>query len=96
MDRSQVLDRLRDHRAELAGMGVRSLALFGSVARGEATVGSDVDVLVEFDVPVGLFEYFAVKERLEGILGVRVALVTPGGLKPAIRERVLSEAISAA
>lgn len=96
MDRTQVLDRLRDHRAELAAMGVRSLALFGSVARGEATAGSDVDLLVEFGVPVGLFEYFAVKERLEEILGVRVDLVTPGGLKPGIRERVLSEAISAA
>ncbi len=96
MDRTQVLDRLRDHHAELAAMGVGSLALFGSVARGEATAGSDVDLLVEFGVPVGLFEYFAVKDRLEEILGVRVDMVTPGGLKPGIRERVMSEAISAA
>lgn len=96
MDRSEVFERLRGHRVELAAMGVKSLALFGSVARNEATAGSDVDLLVEFDVPVGLFEYFAVKERLEGILGVRVDLVTPGGLKPGIRERVLTEAISAA
>lgn len=96
MDRSEVLERLRGHRVELAAMGVKSLALFGSVARDEATAGSDVDLLVEFDVPVGLFEYFAVKERLEGILGVRVDLVTAGGLKRAFRERVLAEAISAA
>lgn len=96
MDRSEVLGRLRDHRVELAAMGVKSLALFGSVARGESTVESDVDLLVEFSAPVGLFEYFAVKEYLEEFLGVRVDLVTPGGLKPRISERVLNEAISAA
>ena len=96
MDRAQVLERLRHHREELATMGVASIALFGSVARNEATAESDVDLLVEFGVPVGLFEYFAVQERLEQVLGVRVDLVTPAGLKPGIRERVLREAISAA
>lgn len=95
MERSQVLELLHDHMAELTGMGVQSLALFGSVARDEATPTSDVDPLIEFSVPVGLFEYFTVRERLEEILGARVDLVTPGGLKPRIRERVLREAISA-
>lgn len=95
MERCQVLELLHDHMAELNGMGVQSLALFGSVARDEATPTSDVDPLIEFSVPVGLFEYFTVRERLEEILGARVDLVTPGGLKPRIRERVLREAISA-
>lgn len=67
MERSQVLELLHDHMAELTGMGVQSLALFGSVARDEATPTSDVDLLIEFSVPVGLFEYFTVRERLEEI-----------------------------
>lgn len=96
MDRSQVLALLRDHRAELAEMGLKSLALFGSVARDEATPDSDVDLLVEFASPVGFFEMFGVRERLEEILGVQVDLTTSAGLKPRVRERVLSEAISAA
>ena len=96
MDRALALELLRHHRAELAGVGVGSLALFGSVARDEATSDSDVDLLVEFVTPVGRFELFEVKRRLEEILGVRVDLTTPGGLKPSVRERVLSEAISVA
>jgi len=96
MNRSKALELLRDHRAEMAAMGLKSVAVFGSVARNEATPGSDVDLLVEFDSPVGLFEFFEVKSRLEEILGVRVDLTTPGGLKPRVRDRILSEAIRAA
>ncbi len=55
-------------------MGVRSLELFGSLARGDARPASDVDLLVEFQ-PVGLFQFFRVQRRLEAILGRRVDLV---------------------
>lgn len=95
MNQAQVLEQLRGLRAELAEMGVQSLSVFGSLARHEAMTDSDVDLLIEFNSAVGLFEYFAVKERLEEALGVRVDLVTSGGLKPRIKEQVLSEAISA-
>ena len=87
------------HRAKLAAdFGVKSLALFGSVVRDEATDASDVDFLVEFDGrPIGLFHLSRTQHYLETILGVpRVDLVMRDGIKPALRERILREAIHAA
>jgi len=96
MQRREVENRLRNHREELRSLHVRSLALFGSVARGDEARESDVDLLVEFDRPVGLFHFVEVKNRLEEILGTDVDLVSRGGLKPQLRERVLAEAVDVA
>jgi len=99
MNRKDVLDIIAKHHAKLAAdFGVKSLALFGSVVRDEATSASDVDLLVEFDGrPVGLFHLSRTQHYLESILGVsRVDLVLREGLKPALRERILREAIHAA
>ena len=74
-------------------MGVKSLALFGSVARGEAGPDSDVDLLIEIVRPMGFFRFFAIQERIEQILGRSVDLVTPESLKSRLRERVLREAV---
>lgn len=95
MKRAEALRLLAEHHDELAQMGVRSLALFGSVARDEAEPDSDVDLLVEFSRPVGLFEFFGLQQRLEEILGTRVDLGMPGALKPRMRSRVLREAVRA-
>lgn len=86
---------LAEHRDELAAMGVATLAIFGSVARNEAGPESDVDLLVEFNRPVGLFGYIEVQERLQSILGTQVDLGMAGGLKPRIRDRVPREAVRA-
>lgn len=67
---------------------IRSIGVFGSWARGEQRPESDVDLLIEFAEPVGLFEFFEVREKLENVLGVRVDLTTPGGLRPRIADRV--------
>ncbi len=83
MTREQVLAILRQHREALANLGVKSLALFGSSVRNEADAASDVDLLVEFDRPVGLFAFLEVKEFLEGILHRPVDLGTPDSLPPA-------------
>ncbi len=96
MRRDEALRILREHRAELDRMGVRSLSLFGSVARDEAGPASDVDILVEFTPPVGFFHFVGVEEQLEEWLKCRVDLVTPGGLKHQLRDRILAEAIRAA
>jgi uncharacterized protein len=99
MNRNDVLEIIARHRNELtAQFGVRSLALFGSVVRDEATRGSDIDLLVEFDGrPVGLFHLSRTQHYLESILGVpRVDLVLRDGIKPALRENILREAIHAA
>jgi uncharacterized protein len=86
---------LAEARPELGAMGVRSLDLFGSVARGEASPDSDVDLLVEFDRPIGLFHFFRVQHRLEEILGTRVDLVMRDAVKPQLRDRILAEAVRA-
>ncbi len=96
MRSEEVLTRLAAHRDELTRIGVRSLSLFGSVARGEDRPESDIDLLVEFNRPTSLFELFAIRRRLEDILGRRVDLVPRDGLKPRIRDAVLREAIDAA
>jgi uncharacterized protein len=97
--RSQALKIIAQHREKLAReFGIKSLALFGSVVRDEATPASDVDLLVEFDDrPVGLFHLSRTQHYLESILGVsKVDLVLRDGIKPALKERILREAIHAA
>ena len=99
MNRDQILRIIAGHRETLArDFGIKSLALFGSVVRDAATPASDVDLLVEFDVrPVGLFHLSRTQHYLESILGVpRVDLVLRDGIKPALKERILREAIHAA
>jgi len=97
MKRDQVIHILSKRRGELASKyGVKSLALFGSVARDDATVASDVDLLVEFDRPVGYFGLFALQDHLESLLGCRVELGTPGSLKPRLRERLMGECVRVA
>jgi hypothetical protein len=91
----QVLQRLSEARSELARLGVRSLDLFGSVARGEAGPQSDVDLLVEFDKPGGFFHFFRVQRRLEEILGCRVDLVMRDAVKRQLRDRIFAEAVRA-
>jgi predicted nucleotidyltransferase len=82
-------------RTELASLGVRSLDLFGSVARGDSGPNSDVDLLVEFAEPIGLFHFFRVQKRLEQVLGRRVDLVMRNAVKRQLRARVFGEAIRA-
>jgi predicted nucleotidyltransferase len=94
MKREEVLRILRRERGDLRKhYAVASLFLFGSVARNQASEGSDVDLLVEFEKPVGLIEFIGLKQRLESLLGSPVDLGTPRSLKPAIKEQVLREAI---
>jgi predicted nucleotidyltransferase len=72
---------------------IQSLAVFGSVARGEASLASDVDVLVEFARPIDLSEFLALEDALSALVGRRVDLVTRRALKPYIGRRVLDEAV---
>jgi hypothetical protein len=94
MKQDAVLQILKQKNAEMTKQfGVKSLLLFGSVARNEATTASDVDLLVEFNRPVGYFGLFALQDYLEKILGCPVDLGTPDSLKPYIKERVMGELI---
>jgi uncharacterized protein len=74
--------------------GVKELWLFGSVVRGEARKGSDLDILVEFDNPhLSLLEFVGLEIYLSEILGIKVDLVEKNALKPTIGKRVLEEAV---
>jgi hypothetical protein len=73
---------------------IRSLALFGSRVRDDATPNSDLDVLVEFARPVSLSSFLALEARLATITGLRVDLVSAAALKPYIGERVRAEAVA--
>jgi len=95
MERNEILNILGEHWDDFGRFNVKSLALFGSVARNEARSDSDVDVLVEFSVPVGLFHFVRLKNYLEELLGAPVDLVTPDAIKDKMRENILKEAIYA-
>ena len=85
---------LREHTAELQrDHGVASLALFGSYVRGEERDDSDLDVLVDFSRPIGLFGLVATERYMSEILGVRVDLVTRPTLRRRIGRAILEEAV---
>jgi predicted nucleotidyltransferase len=95
--RDDAIALIRSHLPELRQrFGVRERAVFGSVARDEATAASDVDVLVEFDGLTSFDGYFGVKERLEELLGTRVDLATPPMLKPRLKVEVEREGVRVA
>ena len=89
----EIKARLAAHRSELSRMHVRTLKIFGSRARGEAKPESDLDMIAEFSEPVGFFELFEVEKCLSDLLGRRVELTTPGGLHPALKFRILKDAV---
>ena len=93
LTRDLTIRRLREAEAEIRDLGVGRLALFGSVARGEATPESDVDLLVEFLPGEKSFDRFmALSDLLERLLGHRVELVTIEALSPFIGPHILAEA----
>lgn len=69
---------------------VEKIGVFGSYAREEQKVTSDIDILVEFNRPVG-FEFIELKDYLESIFNKPVDLVTVKGLKPIMRDEILGE-----
>lgn len=83
----QTLPELQQH------WPIRSLALFGSIVRGEASPASDLDILVEFGEPIGLSSFLALEKELSALTGRRVDLVSRPALKPFIAQHVLSEAL---
>ena len=91
MRRDEALAILKSHKQELIKFDVKSLAIFGSVARDEAGPESDVDILVEFSKTPLFDGYMELKFFLEDLLGRSVDLVTRDALKPRIRPYVEKE-----
>lgn len=72
---------------------VNKVGIFGSFARGEQEEGSDIDILVEFDSPVGFFDFIRLENFLSEKLNRKVDLVSKKALKPAIKDDILKETI---
>jgi len=94
MDCDLVLTTLKQHQADLTAFGVKSLAIFGSVARGDAESGSDIDILVAFhQKPVTFDIYMDVKLYLEDLLDNAVDLVISESLHPRLKKYVNQDAV---
>jgi predicted nucleotidyltransferase len=86
----RIINTLRAHEGELRRAGIRHLSLFGSVVRGNAEPGSDIDLAVEFDpaARMDLFRLTALERRLGEILGRRVDLLPEPVEKPRLRANI--------
>jgi len=92
--KDEVLKILKDELPYLREKyGMRRIGIFGSYSRGEQNIGSDVDLLVEFDKPIGFFGFVAVENYIGERLGVKAELVTEDALKPRMKPHVLEEVI---
>lgn len=94
LNRQVILTVLREHLDSIYSFKVKTLALFGSVARDEANEASDLDFLVEFEGTATFDRYMDLKFFLEDLFGKPVDLVTKRSLKPQIAASVLAEAIN--
>ena len=93
-DRRTLLDKLRADETTLKGeFAVRSLALFGSGAGDDAGRASDIDLLVEFDRPVGLLHFSRTARHLSDVLGAPVDLIARRAILPELRDDILSHAV---
>jgi predicted nucleotidyltransferase len=91
-NRQEILRLLEANREKIKSFGVKNIGLFGSVARGDNTESSDVDILVELSRET-FSDYMNLLFFLEELFGVKVDLVMKDAIKPIIKERILSETI---
>lgn len=89
--------RLRRHAREVRELvdqaGGSNVRVFGSVASGAEHAGSDIDLLFDMSIPMGLMELGALERRLSELLGADVDLIPAAALRPDLRDRVLAEAV---
>jgi uncharacterized protein len=93
MKREDALNLVQSHQEELQELGVKSLNLFGSVARDQANAQSDVDILVDLDESIGFFEFFRIKHYLEDLLQRPIDLGTVDALKEHLRQPILEDLV---
>jgi predicted nucleotidyltransferase len=97
MTRQEAIRRLTRNREKLRSLAVLHIAVFGSTARDQATMHSDVDILVEFEpgAHVGLFAFVRLLDYLGDVMDTRIDLATPDALRPQMRTEILTEAVRA-
>jgi uncharacterized protein len=94
----QTLEKLKKtlalHKTELKEkFKVEEIGIFGSYVREEQNKKSDLDVLVTFSETIDLFSFVELENYLTDLLGIKVDLVMKDGIKPRLKERILSEAV---
>jgi uncharacterized protein len=90
---NEIRQLLEHHKQRLKDKyHIKSIGLFGSVARGDITASSDVDILVDFEKPIGL-DFVSFADELEEILGVKVDVVTPAAIKPRMMKYIEQDLI---
>ena len=94
LDREKVLSIIGNHDKEIRSFGVRKLGLFGSFARGEERVVSDLDFVVQFE-HASFDSYMDLKYFLEELFGMPVDLVLSDSIKPRLRPYILQETLYA-
>ncbi|HVV44068.1 MAG TPA: nucleotidyltransferase family protein [Bryobacteraceae bacterium] len=97
MTKEDVIKRLRAHEAELRSAGITRLSIFGSVARGDNSPESDVDLLAEFDKTrrYTLLTMGSLESRLAELLETPVDLSSPEWLKESVKSQALQESVLA-
>ncbi len=97
MDKRNVIQTLRMHEQELRAAGILHLRLFGSVARGESTVHSDVDLMADFDRSkrLTLVTMVRLENQLSDLLGTKVDLAPCDSMRETVRARAVREAVDA-
>jgi uncharacterized protein len=96
MIKEEILQKLKTLKPELqARYKVREIGLFGSIIRGEQKETSDIDILVEFEQPIGFFKFLELEEYLSSQLSRKVDLVSKKALKPRIGSAILKEVVPA-
>ncbi|MTJ47976.1 nucleotidyltransferase family protein [Dolichospermum sp. UHCC 0259] len=93
MNREEVLQILRTHQQELKDLGVRSLELFGSVARNEAHSDSDVDLLAELSESMSLFQFIEAKLYIQDLLKCPVDMGTKDALREHLCQPILEDIV---
>ncbi len=93
MTSKTIIAKIKKHRTHLNSLGVKRLAIFGSVARGEARRDSDIDILVEFDGAITFDSFMDTKIYLEDLLNRRVDLVVPQAIKPRMKAHIFQDLI---
>jgi predicted nucleotidyltransferase len=94
---TETLQILKNYQPELRRRGVMHAAVFGSVARGEATVDSDIDILIEVDSSraMGVFAYASLESYINELLGGSADVVNRKTLKPLLQDAILRDAVDA-
>ena len=91
----EIKNTINKHKIYLSdNFKVKAISVFGSCLRGEQKENSDLDILVEFNETIDLFEFIQLENYLSEILCCKVDLVMKDALKPRIKDRILREAVS--